>query len=162
MSAWHPDWPGFNARGTLLLPLPTAAFAELAPSLELDGLVLTRKREFHVTLLDRALAARMLAPTAASSAAARLPALFALQDWRWQRGGERWLLRESKDGVLAHSLIELIQMPALAKFRHAVAGLLGEPLPPTPAHVSLYTAGCELGIGLASEAEFERLRLHRL
>ena len=52
--AWHPPWPGFEAGASLVLPLPTEEFAALDADLHTDGLVLTRKREFHVTLLDRA------------------------------------------------------------------------------------------------------------
>ena len=53
-------------------------------------------------------------------------------------------------------------MPALVRFRHNVGWAHGQPLPPTPAHVTLYVAGNESGIGLASKEEFQRLRLRRL
>ncbi|MEO8161412.1 MAG: hypothetical protein ABI588_08315, partial [Arenimonas sp.] len=89
MSAWHPPWPGFSARGSLLLPLPEEAFTDLAAQVEVEGITLARKREFHLTLLDRALGARVQALP--------LPALFDALDWRWQRRGERWLLREAGD-----------------------------------------------------------------
>jgi hypothetical protein len=158
MSAWHPDWPGFNPRGSLLLPLPADAFAPLPDQLGIDGIALARKGEFHVTLLDRALGARVQA----AGEQAALPALFAALDWQWRRSGERWLLREAKDGVLAHSLIELVEMPALGQFRRALARELGEPVAAAPAHVTLYTAGDPTGIGLASQEEFERLRVKKM
>ena len=158
---WHPAWPGFSARGSLLLPLPAEAFAALPASIEVDGIALARKSEFHLTLLDRALGARMHAPKAGDAPAAGLPALFAAQDWRWRASGERWLLLEAKDGKPAHSVVELLDMPAFARFRALAGERLGEALPATPAHVTLYVAGDPIGIGIESNASFERLRLRR-
>jgi hypothetical protein len=156
MDAWHPDWPGFSARGSLLLPLPVEAFETLPPSVDVDGLALERKSEFHVTLLDRALGARV------QVAATRLPALFSGLDWRWRATGERWLLQEAQPQGCGYSVVALLEMPAFADFRRGVGALLGEALPPAPAHVTLFVAGDPIGIGLASDAEFERLRLRRL
>ena len=159
-SAWHPAWPGFSARGSVLLPLPGEYFARLAPAIPLDGIELARKREFHVTLLDRALGARL--QSARPRAAEELAPLFTALDWALQCSGERWLLRETKVGASAQAIVELLEMPALARFRHGAGVLLGEPLPPVPAHVTLYVAGSESGIGLRSLAEFERLRVRKM
>jgi hypothetical protein len=159
MTAWHPDWPGFSARGSLLLPLEDAAFADLVERMHVDGVGLQRKGEFHVTLLDRALGARA---GDSGAAAARLPALFSGLDWRWRATGERWLLREVQPAGCRYSVVELLEMPAFAAFRRGVGDLLGEALPAAPAHVTLYVAGDPLGVGLASQAQFERLRLRRL
>lgn len=159
---WHPGWPGFNARGSLLLPLPAEAFAGLPATLELDAIALARKSEFHVTLLDRTVGARMHAPTAGGAPAAGLPALFAAQDWTWRLTGERWLLLEAKPEGPAHSVIELLELPAFARFRAQAGEALGEALPLAPAHVTLYVAGDPIGIGVPSHADFERLKLRRL
>jgi hypothetical protein len=162
MQPWHPPWPGFTSRGSLLLPLPGAAALAKAASLELEGLSLARKIEFHVTLLDRALGARVHAPKAGGAPAEKLPALFAGLDWAWHAGSERWLLLEAKADGPNHSVVQLLEMPALARFRAGVGELLGERLPDTPAHVTLYVAGDPIGIGIGSIADFERLRLRRL
>jgi len=163
MDEWRPGWPGFNARGSLLLPLPQASFAALPDTLEVDGIALARKREFHVTVFDRATGARLhAAPAAARTVAGQLPAWFAALDWSWRPTGERWLLREAKPEGVAHSVVELLDMPAHARLRTQAGEGLGEALPPTPPHVTLYVAGDPTGIGLASQAEFERLRLRRL
>ena len=162
MSAWPPDWPGFNPRGSLLLPLPAEDFADLAPQVEIDGVAFARKAEFHLTLLNRALGARLQAPHEGGRVAARLPALFAAHDWQWRRSGERWLLLEAKPEGAAHSVVELLELPAFAHFRAQVGALLGETLPDAPAHVTLYVAGDPAGIGIASDADFERLKLRRL
>ena len=159
MISWHPDWPGFGARGSLALPLPAAQFRGLERRLRVEGMDLALKDEFHVTLLDKELGARAQQPAPGGTLAARLPSLFAALDWRWRRSGARWLLFEAKDGVEAHTVIELLEMPALNDFRRDFGRLLGEPVPATPAHVTLYMHNTAIGIGLSSQAEFERLRL---
>jgi hypothetical protein len=90
-----------------------------------------------------------------------LSGLFAGYDWSWRTRSERWLLLDADKDPPAHSVIELIDMPAMAEFRDAVGVMLGEPLPATPAHVTLYVAQ-ERGIGIRDFDEFERLRLRRL
>lgn len=157
--AWHPAWPGFSARGSLLLPLPAALFAGLAPTLALAGVELQRKAEFHVTLCDRALGARLRSPREGGAPAGKLPALFESQDWGWRATGERWLLLEAQPDGPAHSVVELLDMPAFARFRAQAGELLGEALPDAPAHVTLYVAGNPIGIGIGSQADFARLRL---
>ena len=160
MNPWRPDWPGFSTRASLTLPLPADCFDDLAGCLEFDGLVLERKREFHVTLCNRALGARL--QQLGGEAALRLAQAFAAQDWRWRPSGERWLLREVQADGTAHSVVELLDMPAFARFRAVAGALLGEALPDAPAHVTLYVAGNPIGIGIDSVAEFERLRLRPL
>jgi hypothetical protein len=114
-----------------------------------------------VTLLDRALGARAHEPAPGGAPAQGLAGLFAGYDWQWRSRGERWLLLDASKDPPAHSVIELIDMPAFLEFRAAVGVLLGEPLPRTPAHITLYV-GQERGIGIGDFDEFERLRLRRL
>jgi len=160
--AWHPPWPGFSSRGSLLLPLPDARFAQMPEALSLEGIEFQRKREFHVTLLDRETGARIRAQELAGGVRPSVRELFEGEDWQCRRSDARWLLREQLPEGTVHSIIELLDMPALVRFRHNVGWAHGQPLPPTPAHVTLYVAGSESGIGLASKEEFQRLRLRRL
>ena len=95
------------------------------------------------------------APPAAWLATAVATAL-AAQDWRFTRTGRRWLLRKPfvADGrvQLAHSVIERVELPAMASFHRVLGCLLGRELPAPPPHVTLYVAGRPHGIGLSSEA----------
>ena len=154
--AWHPDWPGFEPGGSLVLPLPDERFRQLEPRLCVDGIELRRKREFHATLLDAALGTRV------RDSVPDVAARFAKLDWQWQLTGERWLLREDKGSGAAHTVIELLDMPALNAFRRDLSAPLGDEIPDAPAHVTLYLANSDRGIGLSSLQEFERLRLRRL
>lgn len=162
MSAWHPAWPGFGSRGSLLLSLPDEHFELLEDALAFDGLEFSRKREFHVTILDREVGRRLRSLEARGEVRPSMRELFEGEDWSWRPTGHKWLLREDKDDGPVHSIIELLDLPGLARFRHNVGRVHAERLPAAPAHVTLYVAGDEIGIGLASEAEFRRLRVRKM
>jgi hypothetical protein len=160
--AWHPAWPGFNSHGSLLLPLPDIAFSELPSALAFDGLEFERKREFHVTVLDRETGRRLRTHEARNRVRPTARELFEGEDWAWHPTGNKWLLREQRDEGIVHSIIELLDLPGLVRFRHNLGWAHGERLADPPAHVTLYVAGNDIGIGLASKEEFQRLRLRRL
>jgi hypothetical protein len=63
---------------------------------------------------------------------------------------------------VAHSIIELIDLPAMAHLHRALGRLLGRQLPVPPAHVTLYTAGCAQGIGVSSPARLRAFAVRRL
>ena len=162
MKGWFPAWPGFSPRGTLVLPLAEEAFELLEPALEFDDLQFRRKREFHVTLLDRDTARRLRSLETRGEVRPTMRELFEGEDWRWQPTGKKWLLREEKEDGTVHSIIELIDMPGLTRFRHNVGRTHAERLSPMPAHVTLYVAGDDIGIGLESNAEFQQRRVRQL
>jgi len=162
MSSWFPSWPGFNARGSLLLPLPDVHFELLAPTLEFEDLVFSRKREFHATLLDRETGRQLRSLELRNEVRPTMRELFEGEDWQWRPADKRWLLHENKDGVDVHSIIELVDMPGLTRFRHNVGRVHGVRLPPVPAHVTLYVAGDDIGVGLSSNQEFQKLRVRSL
>src|SRR3546814_13640861 len=62
-------------------------------------------------------------------------------DWRFERSGHCLLLRKSfaEDGQasIAHSLVELVDLPAMAPFQRALGRLPGRQLPVPPPHVPL-------------------------
>ena len=151
-------WPGFRPDGGLLLPLLDAQWsARLPPALAWSGPTLRRKHEFHATLLNRACGSA--ARQALGDEGARR--LFQAQDWTLRRTGDARLLHKSGKPP-AHSLIEVVDLPALAAFRSALADATGQALPPVPPHVTLYTAGKPEGIGLPDHATLERLQIARL
>lgn len=145
------DWPGFREDGSLALPLdPQPLLLSGSPlRLRLDGQVLDRKHELHMTLLGRdagdALRTRL--------GEEHIRTLF--QSLAWQPRGTRSyaLLRKVKqqwDGPLeAWSLIEHLQAPAFAEFRHLLAQASGFPLDCGVPHATLYVAGDLYGIGVS-------------
>jgi hypothetical protein len=150
------NWPGFNERGVLVLPLSGLPARALPEACEIDGVTLLRKSEFHLTLLSR---------TEANSVRVRLAdaeieSLFSAQEWTCRASGPCWLLRKfCDDSRVANSVVVLCAAPALNEFRAAVAGRCDVALPPVPAHVTLFVAGRERGIGLSSYEDFHAFRV---
>lgn len=143
-------WPGLRDDGALVLPLDPARFRAMDAPLRvrLDGHVLERKHELHMTLLGRDQGQAVLAAVGAD----RLRALFESLDWQPRGTGRHALLHKAKDEwngpLLAWSVVEHLQAPGFAAFRDALARATGLPLDCGVPHVTLYVAGDPYGIGL--------------
>ena len=143
--------PRFAASGALLLALDPAAMRPPSASrVRLDGRWLRRKREFHVTVLGRALGPRLRAAFDEPALQITLAGL----DWQVTRSGRYELLgklKPSAQGAVAcYSVIELLRVPAM----EALYALLGQQLPEfppcPPPHVTHYVLGDRDGIGVPS------------
>ena len=151
------EWPGFSDGGGLILPLAHDAHLrpDMPPRLCLDGQVLDRKTELHLTLLDRtrgtALRRRL--------GEARVRSLFESLDWSPQGTGRHALLHRARqrrpDKPAAWSVVERLDEPALAAFRERLAGASGMDLDPGVPHVTLYVAGDPSGIGVPDAATWK-------
>lgn len=152
--------PGWSQRGGLVVPVDEdALLAASPPTITVDGLVLARKHEFHVTLLDRTEAG--WAKSCIDDAALR--ALLADHDWRARPQGPAWLIRDQRrGGGWRFSVVQLLDLPAHARFRAAIAQACSHALSAMPAHVTLYVAGDPAGIGLGSQARFAQCRVRVL
>lgn len=154
-----------TAPHTLVLPIAPERWPPPQATVEVDGLHLEPKPELHVTLVGTALGAELHA-TAGNHAGALVRALRDAHDWRFERSDRHLLLRKAvvEDGrvVVAHSLIERIDLPAMAPFHRALGRLLGRQLPVPPPHVTLYTAGRPQGIGVSSPARLRAFTVRRV
>jgi hypothetical protein len=151
-----PRWPGFNARGALVLPLPAFPANALPATCEIDDVALQRKSEFHLTLLSQS-EVRSVREQFEDGA---IESIFAGMDWSCRTSGPCWLLRKvDQKGAIAHTVIALCAAPALNVFRSRLSGRSDIALAPVPAHVTLFVAGNELGIGLSSYDEFHAARV---
>lgn len=152
--------PRWTPARTLLLAIAGEAWPPLAPQVCLDGMAFARKRELHATIVGHGLGARLCGAMSASREVHdRVQHAIDTLDWSWQRGLDWRLLETSGDGARRRTVIELIDLPAMAAFHHAIARLLGDTLPVPPPHVTLYTAGGAKGIGLPNPAALARLQL---
>ena len=147
--------PSWTDADTLLLPIAPSAWPVPAAPLSLDGVAFVPKSELHVTLVGRALGAELREGGLQAEVLAACAAL----DWRFRRRGEWWWLHDP--GRHRHSVIERIDLPSLPVLYAGLGRKLGRPLPP-PAHVTLYVAGDEGGIGVADDASLARLAVRRV
>lgn len=148
-------WPGLGPGGTLVLPLREAdARVVRAAHVVLDGVRFEAKPELHVTLVGRALGARLAMSIAAGRfTEADVAQRFEALDWTHApTDAWVWLRKAKDDGVVAESVIELIDMPAMPVFHFALARLLGDVLAPPPPHVTHFVRGDPEGIGVPDEA----------
>lgn len=152
-------WPGFRDDGAVILPLEPAPFypARAPLRLRLDGQVLERKHELHMTLLGRDQGREVLAAIGED----RLRGLFEALDWQPRGTGRYALLRKAKEqwqGPLhAWSVVEHLQAPAYAEFRHQLAEAGGLALDCGVPHVTLYVAGDPYGIGVPDLAAYHEV-----
>lgn len=150
---------------TRVLPIAPAAWPPPAAPVVLDELAFAPKTELHVTLVGGALG-RELQAVFGARARALVEAAFAAQDWRFARSGQRLLLRkpfiDAGAAGMAHSIVELIEVPAMAPFHRALGRALGRQLPVPPPHVTLYTAGRAQGIGVSSPARLRAFTLREI
>lgn len=146
----HPaiPWPGFAAERAFVLPLQAALMATpFGERCQIDGVRLARKREFHVTVLDRE-----MARAAAGYGEPRLRALYASLHWAPRRTGRYALLHRSKhngtDALECWSLIEYLHLPAMYAFRAELARMLGPAFDHPVPHVTHLVHGDPTGIGV--------------
>jgi hypothetical protein len=151
----HPPipWPGLSPAGALVIPLhPDWLAAPFGDVFETDGLRLVRKSEFHVTVLNRAMAATALS----ACGEAGIRNLYRALNWAPRRTGRYALLHERKDAqpqpIECWSLIEHLDLPAMLHFRTELANLLGPAFADPVPHVTHFVLGDPNGIGLPDGA----------
>jgi hypothetical protein len=138
-------WPGIAGTGSVILDLPPAAIGSLPDLLDVDGLCLRGKHEYHLTLFN----AQEWRAVAAAHGEAMVRAVFERLDWRLHADGRFWLVQtQSRD---AASVIATVQAPALDALRRAFSDGVLEP--PTP-HITLYWHGSPGGVGIAGPTQW--------
>ncbi|MGQ4660833.1 hypothetical protein [Lysobacter sp. F6437] len=145
---------------TLILPVPPAQWSPPITAVTVDGIHLDPKRELHITLIGGELLRELRATFGDSRTRAVITAGCDEHDWHFNRTGHCLLLRKPIAGQgFAHSIIERVELPAMAPFHQRLGCLLGRELPVPAAHVTLYVAGRPRGIGVASDAALRALQL---
>ena len=164
-SRHHVAWPGWTPHKTLVLPLSPAQWPPPVETLTVDGLTFLPARELHVTLVGR-----WLGPALQSEPRRRQAVrdAFMKLDWEFTRTGEQLRLEKHElpggggHGRTISSIIERIEMPAMASFYNELAELQGRGLAIPPPHVTLYTTGRSQGIAVPDVATLQRLTVHEV
>lgn len=160
----HVPGPGWTPHKTLVLPISPEQWELPEEPVEVDGITFQPKRELHVTLIGRGLGQALHTDPARRQAVREA---FMRLDWSFSRTGQLLRLEKrelpgSAGGRAIGAIIERIEMPAMAQFYDAIAGLLERGLAIPPAHVTLYTAGTSQGIGVPDVATLNRLTVHQI
>lgn len=147
-------WPLPGGGDSLVLPIAPDCWAPPPDAVEIDGIAFTPKSELHITVIGNRLGRELRGAFAAPWLSAAVAEMLDAQDWRFARSGRHWLLRkpfvEAGRRRVAHSIIERVELPAMAPFHRELGRLLGRQLPVPPPHVTLYVAGRAEGIGVSS------------
>lgn len=85
---------------------------------------------------------------------------------RFTRSRRHWLLRkpfvEAGRLRVAHSIIERVELPAMAPLHRELGRLLGRQLPAAAPHVTLYVAVRAQGTGVSSEARLRAFAVREM
>lgn len=146
-------WPGLTDEGSLLLHVPELAIPlQVEPGAWVSGRELLRKRDHHVTVMNRAwgsVAERALG-------AATLRDLFDGRDWALHEWGDLLLVHRppsvEEGKPEAWSIVQVIDLPAMQSFLDAVARMAGLASRQAVHHVTRYVSGAAEGVELLDGA----------
>ena len=143
--------------GAVLWPMPANQLPELPATLRVDGRVLQRKSEFHITVLGALPGDDRDKERTAPDLAASVQTC-ALQPDQVELLDELWLLEKSGAAGVDQTIAVACRAAAFEQARAALARLAGIELSPAPAHITLFTSGSN-GIGVADFDELQQRRI---
>lgn len=152
----------FPREGTLLLRVPSGALDLPGQPIRLPEGEFRPKDELHVTLVGRALGARL---RKAGLRPEQMERLAAGRDWTVRPTREYWLVQapdEPGREAPRQSIVQLIDVPDLEPFLAELAQTAGITLPDPAPHLTWYTRNGGQGVGLGSDEVFRERRVRRL
>lgn len=158
-------WPGINANGTVLIQLALDSFSLAQGSILAQGEYFTPKDELHVTLIGEKVGSLLQQQITRESETSKIiEKLFEDIDWSFEKTGPVHILSRLQKGSRQKSIIMLVEMPGMAIFYQQLIalGLLPDKTPLPPAHVTLYTHNCSLGIGVPSDEALNTLSIETM
>lgn len=144
-------WPGINAKGTVLIDLEFESFLLSKVPVLVDSIYYTPKDELHVTLVGEKVGSILQHKIKQDLKNIEvLVHVFESIDWAFDKSGPIHILSRSKKSKVQKSIIMLIDMPGMTTFYQQLKSfsLIPDKTPIPPAHVTLYTYNCPLGIGV--------------
>jgi len=162
------DWPGFSETGSILLPLSSGQFEQLAPLIEIEGQQFEIKDEFHITVMSKKSGANLEMTVLHDPVKhAELARAYKSTNWSFHETSELRLIQREKpnrDGemIKQQSIIVVLKMPGLDNFYNALkeASLIDASIPVPPPHLTLYTNNCDSGIGIPDWETLQNQTMH--
>ncbi len=158
-------WPGFKTNRTVLIQLAPGSFTLAECPVLVQGEYFTVKDELHVTLIGEKVGSLLEQQITRDSETSKVIArVFEDIDWSFEKTGPVHILSRLKKGSRQKSIIMLLDMPGMAIFYEQLSslGLLPDKTPLPPAHVTLYTHNCSLGIGVPSDDALNTLSIESM
>jgi len=158
-------WPGFNEKGTVIIELDPETFCIAKNIINVLGKSFIAKDEFHVTLIGTQAGLILLDKIKYNNAINKiLESTFESIDWSFKQTGSLNILSRKKGRTVQKSIIMLLEMPGVAEFYRQLttSGLFGPETPVPPAHVTLFTHNCPLGIGVPGDKVLKQLTVKTL
>lgn len=162
-------WPGFNAQGSVIIPLEMSSFPVSPDAIVLSGERFEPKEELHVTLISKktgiTIQGKMITrPEIESGLAQKFDEI----DWAYEKTGPVHLLSRAREysdeegelkARIEKTIIMRLKMPGIAMFYDYLKSrdLLDSDCPAPPPHVTLFTRNCPVGIGLPDLERLEAL-----
>jgi len=153
-------WPGFSDDGTVLIELSPETFCLAKHAVDIGGEYFVAKEELHITLVGSKLGSMILNKIKSDRTINNLlKNTFEEINWSYQATDIVHILSRLKDGLIEKSIILPLDMPGLAGFYDQLKlhGIIDTVTPIPPAHVTLYTHNCPLGIGVSSYEDLKTL-----
>ena len=168
---------GFTESLTLLIPLRKEDFGLSEAKIQFRDKIFDPKKEVHITVVSRKLG-QELGEAIEVNPRLNIPLMQAVKEARWHK--QDWSYRKkdemyhlSRDSaqvnprgeievIHAESIILMVEAPGVDKFYEELSGLLGKDIEVPPVHVTLYTHGDTVGIGLLTQAAFEAFATGRV
>lgn len=159
------NWPGLTSRNTLIIRVDKSDFGIKSTSIEYSGRTFVPKQEAHITVFGSDLGTHLQQLfTDNPLVEQQVKQAFECTDWCYTKTDDlRHLVRENSEltgmDKTEESIIVRLEMCGMAEFytRLKQLGLIHKDHPVPPPHVTLYTRNCDLGIGVHSESELNKL-----
>lgn len=147
-------WPGVNDNGTVLIELSVESFCLATHDIEVLGEIFTPKDELHVTLISGKIGLYFQEKIKQDKTLDSLLAkTFEEIDWSFEQTGRVHILSRAKKKVIQQTIIMLVKMRGVTEFYDQLKALelIDTTTPVPPAHVTMYTHNCPLGIGVPNQ-----------
>jgi hypothetical protein len=159
------NWPGLTSRNTLTIRVDKNDFGIKSTSIEYSGRTFVPKQEAHITVFGSDLGTHLQQLfTDNPLVEQQVKQAFENTDWCYTKTDDlRHLVRQNSEHTgmdkTEESIIMRLEMGGMAEFYTKLKqlGLIHKDHPVPPPHVTLYTRNRDLGIGVHSESELNKL-----
>jgi hypothetical protein len=152
----HPQQASFDpAEGYLILELDMQSFYLHPEGVRFEGRYFEAKDEVHITILSRDAAEAVRQHLERSPQDEdQVQRLVDESNWDYRKLDSFYHIQEEPE---VETIVQMVEVPGAGTFFKQMGQLVGQELELPPTHVTLYMRGTEKGIGIPTQAEFERL-----